>query len=106
MRGQLVAGWFLLLNERAAIRWSKKHCLDTPARPLRYPCLVKEHVDHDEWSSATCLYLIDVNNMRDALLNNNRVTQAKSGQRNTVNVVVNSRTRKAVIYGKFDSISV
>jgi hypothetical protein len=68
MRGQLVAGWFLLLNERAAIRWSKKHCLDTPARPLRYPCLVKEHVDHDEWSSATCLYLIDVNNMRDALL--------------------------------------
>jgi hypothetical protein len=68
MRGQYIAGMFLLLNEKAAIRRLKKNCMYPGAMPLRYPCLLDSRIGADEDPYAHYVYLIDVENMRDALL--------------------------------------
>lgn len=69
MRGKLVAGRFLILNEKAAVRWLKKHCMYPDRLPLHYPCLADSRIDSDENAYASYEYLIDVENKRDALLN-------------------------------------
>jgi hypothetical protein len=68
MRGKLVAGQYLVLSEASARRWIKKHYIDYPELPLYYPCLVSQHFCADESTETRYTYLIDVDNMRDALL--------------------------------------
>ena len=68
MRGRLVAGKQLLLNEQAAIRWQKKHYCFPDKLPLYYPCLGTMPLGADEDAYCHYEYLIDVENMLDALL--------------------------------------
>jgi hypothetical protein len=68
MRGQYIAGLFLLLNEKAAIRRLKKDCMYPGPLPLHYPCLLDSRIGADEDAYAHYVYLIDVENMRNALL--------------------------------------
>jgi len=68
MRGRLVAGQYLVLSEASAQRWIKKRCIDYPTLPLYYPCLVRQHICADESTETRYTYLIDVDNMRAALL--------------------------------------
>jgi hypothetical protein len=68
MRGQYIAGLFLLLNEKATIRRLKKDCMYPGPMPLRYPCLLDSRIGADENAYAHYVYLIDVENMRNALL--------------------------------------
>ena len=69
MRSRLVADKMLLCNEAAARRWIKKTFgwPDEPL-PMYYPCLASAPLGTDENAYTHYEYLIDVENMLDALL--------------------------------------
>jgi len=69
MRSRYVAGKFLLINEAAARRWIKKTFgwYNEPM-PRYYPCLATAPLGADENAYTHYEYLIDVENMLDALL--------------------------------------
>ena len=69
MRGRLVAGKFLLLNEGAARRWLKKEFgWTSEPMPTYYPCLATAPLGADENPYTHYEYIVDVENMLDALL--------------------------------------
>jgi hypothetical protein len=69
MRGKLVAGKQLIITEAAARRWIKKTSgwYNEPL-PTYYPCLATAPFGADENAYTHYEYLIDVENMLDALL--------------------------------------
>ena len=81
MKGKWVAGMYLLLNERAMLRWLKKTFGWTDERkPLWYPCLAIGLLGSDENLYPSYTYLSDVENMHNALLEAVESTKTDSQQ--------------------------